>query len=135
METATAQTKQRGRPFTRADPRIQPGPGRPALPLAEREARATRREVQRRVVSDLTAELKQAADLAVDALVAIVNDPKAKHTDRIAAASQILDRGFGKPVQGVVGRIEFDQCDVLTADQLRAAALRLVSQSAEDVFA
>jgi hypothetical protein len=38
---------------------------------------------------------------ALEALVQIVNDKKARAGDRVRAAEVILDRGYGKPAQSV----------------------------------
>lgn len=54
---------------------------------------------------------------AIDVIGEIMDDPFAENKDRLAAAREMLDRGFGKPTQAVVavplGRLA----------RLRAAAL------------
>jgi hypothetical protein len=104
-----------------------PGPGRPALPPEVKEAR-------RRVIKDLAEELKQAADLAVDALTEIAGNPAAKDSDRIAAAREILDRSFGRAVQAIDAKVLIEQgMDRLTSEDIRAAALRVAGRYAETV--
>jgi hypothetical protein len=116
----------RGRPFVAGQ--TPPGPGRPAVPPEVRAAR-------RRVIADLAAELKTAADIACDTLVEIASNEKAKHSDRIAAASQILDRSFGRAPASLDATISFSNGDRLTPEMLRSAALRVAGAHAEDVFA
>jgi Family of unknown function (DUF5681) len=42
---------------------------------------------------------------AIDTLAEIMTDEKAPHAQRIAAAAEILDRGWGKPMQTVEGNV------------------------------
>jgi hypothetical protein len=114
----------RGRPFLPGQ--APKSPGRPPVPP---EVRA----VQRRVVADLVGELKAAADLAVDALVEIVQNPRVKESDRIAAASQILDRSFGRAVQAIDAKVLIEEgATRITAEDIRRAALAVASSRAED---
>jgi len=52
----------------------------------------------------LPEEFKQLArsnsELALKAVIEIVKNPKSKDSDKIRAAEIIMDRGWGKPVQG-----------------------------------
>jgi hypothetical protein len=50
---------------------------------------------------EVTELARSAAPEAVKALVNIMNDSEAPPTARIAAATAILDRGFGRPAQSV----------------------------------
>ena len=43
---------------------------------------------------------------AIRTLAGIMNEPTAPHAARVSAATAILDRGWGKPVQAVVGQDE-----------------------------
>ena len=62
---------------------------------------------------------------AIETLAKIMTNPKAPPAARVAAANAILDRGFGKPLQGVElsghdrGPIEH----VVITDEMRARAL------------
>jgi hypothetical protein len=42
---------------------------------------------------------------AIDALVSIMNNPKASDAARVSAASALLDRGYGKPQQHIDANI------------------------------
>lgn len=42
-------------------------------------------------------------EAALNCLVGIVNQPEAPPAARVAAANSLLDRGWGKPAQPVVG--------------------------------
>ena len=59
-----------------------------------------------------TAEVRELARLhsesAINTLVAIKDDPGAPHAARVSAATAILDRGHGKPVQAVKGEVSFN---------------------------
>jgi len=48
---------------------------------------------------DVTALCRALTVKAVRALEAVLDDPAAKHTPKIAAAAQILNRGWGMPAQ------------------------------------
>ena len=56
-------------------------------------------------VNKVKLELREAAkeysQAALDTLVGIMNDTGAPHAARISAANSLLDRGHGKPTQGL----------------------------------
>jgi hypothetical protein len=52
-------------------------------------------------VADIKALARAHTDVALSALVAIVKDKGASANARVAAASAILDRGYGKPAQAI----------------------------------
>jgi len=74
--------------------------------------------------------INQATENAVDTMKDIINDPLAKHSDRIAASKDILDRaGYGavKKVQG--------QVDVhVTDDTMKAVNMRIAQARAGEVM-
>jgi hypothetical protein len=49
----------------------------------------------------------------LDALVEIVRDKTAPHASRVAAAREVLDRGFGKPEQNVDIRLQQQKLELL----------------------
>jgi hypothetical protein len=119
-----------GKPFQKGDPRICPLPtGRKALTESEKMFRS----VKRRAVEDLRVEMKSYADKAVDFLVATLDNQEATVSERLTAAREILDRGFGKAAQQVVADISVSESFVcLTPDMLRQAALRIAAVGADD---
>jgi hypothetical protein len=70
------------------------------------------------------------SDLAIATLVDDMSDPTAPHASRIAAATAMLDRAYGKPTERVVNR-ESSILEELSDDELRAmiAALRALSEN------
>lgn len=63
-------------------------------------------------------------DAAINALVGIVNQSEAPPAARVAAANAILDRGWGKPVQGVeLSGIDGDPIATVTRIELVAPSL------------
>src|SRR5262249_16347587 len=52
-----------------------------------------------RKIADLSAEARNYASLALDVLAEIVE--KGNNRDRLTAARELLDRGFGRPIQAV----------------------------------
>lgn len=49
--------------------------------------------------------IKASAEDSVYKLIEVRDDPKAKHSDKISAAKELLDRAFGKPTQHVETQI------------------------------
>lgn len=63
-------------------------------------------------------------DAAINALVGIVNQSEAPPAARVAAANAILDRGWGKPVQGVeLSGIDGEPINTVTRIELVAPSL------------
>ena len=54
----------------------------------------------KKAVGDLSAEARKYAGLAIETIVQICTEAKADR-DRLAAARELLDRGFGRPVQSI----------------------------------
>lgn len=62
-------------------------------------------------------------ELARDELVGILQNPDAKASDKISAAKEILDRAYGKPMQGadlamVLAKDQEQQKPIITKEQL-----------------
>lgn len=108
METATpvkksAKPRGRGKPFTSGDPRVKPGPGRPALTPAERERRRLARIAHDRVVADVAAELRAMVGVALDVVRVMMDpDPQIEPSLRLRSAMTVLDRVHGLPVSTTV---------------------------------
>lgn len=51
-------------------------------------------------------------EAAVATLAMVMNSEEAKYGERVAAASAILDRGYGKPAQTIGGDAELDPIQV-----------------------
>jgi len=82
---------------------------------------------------------------AIDALAEIMNDRQQPGTTRVAAARELLDRGFGKATQFIAGdedappiqfetKIDWDKLPLETLKQLMGAASRspLDAETEED---
>jgi hypothetical protein len=71
----------------------------------------------------------------IDALVAIVRDKKAPHVARVAAAREVLDRGFGRPEQSVSVDVELARKKIseLSLDEIREMKARIASATIEAV--
>lgn len=67
---------------------------------------------QKGSVNKVTAEIKALAQKhgpnLIQALVDMAADDEAPHAARVAATKEVLDRGFGKPAQAIVGGGEDD---------------------------
>lgn len=62
---------------------------------------------------------RESASDAMMALIRIVKDPKSPHPSRIAAASVILDRGYGKSTQvAISANVTDGKADQITGDEL-----------------
>lgn len=53
--------------------------------------------------ADIRSLARGHTEAAIRVLAGIMNEPDAPHAARVAAANSILDRGWGKPVQAIVG--------------------------------
>lgn len=71
------------------------------MPGTTNSAGAVRRTVPRSYRQSLSSLCREHTIDAVNTLVTIMNDDFARPSDRIKAASEILDRGYGRPAQQV----------------------------------
>ena len=92
------------------------------------------RQARERVVTDIAAELRQYAQIAVGTIVHIA-EHGAEEGTRLAASRELLDRAFGKAAQAIDMRATISSVDVLDADTIRRAALRLAGATAVDAGA
>jgi hypothetical protein len=65
-----------------------------------------------KVPDEVKALLKANTLPAVNTLITIMSDKKAKHADRIRCAETVLDRVYGKAAQPIVGDNEFDAINI-----------------------
>ena len=47
-------------------------------------------------------------EAAINCLVGVMNHPDSPHAARVSAATALLDRGWGKPAQAIIGGEEDD---------------------------
>lgn len=84
----------------------------------------------KRHIGDLSKEARRYATLALGVLVEIAR--KGVERNRLAAATALLDRGYGRPVQALdlitMGR----KLSELSTDELTALQARLVTGAADD---
>jgi hypothetical protein len=81
-----------------------------------------------RPISDICREARGFAELALHTLVDICRCGSDR--DRLAAATQILDRGFGKPLQMIDAAILTKKLTELSATELDALQARLLTEAA-----
>lgn len=78
------------------------------------------------------------AQQAIDTLVEVMSDREATPTARVSAASELLDRGFGRAPQSLEANIqvsfaeEFEHFLLGLADR-RSNQARLIDENAEDI--
>lgn len=70
------------------------------------------------------------AEAAVQVLTAIITDPDASYRDRLAAAREILDRGYGKPVDRSVAIQLGNQAGSVDEYQISTRDLRRIAAGA-----
>jgi Family of unknown function (DUF5681) len=74
-------------------------PGRSGNPTGRPKRPATIEA--RRIFRDVADAAREVTGEAINALVAIMKNPKAPAAARISAAQALLDRGYGKPAQAI----------------------------------
>jgi hypothetical protein len=79
------------------------------------------------VIRDIREAAKQHTRQALNTLISVMNDTEAPQGARIQAATALLDRGWGKPMQNVEARI-----DVTDTAAAAAGVLRQLSQRARE---
>jgi Family of unknown function (DUF5681) len=86
---------------------------------------------RRRHIADLSREARVYANLALDTLVKICKDGIERN--RLTAARELLDRGYGRPVQAIDMITAGKKLSELTAEELATFEARLVSGAVADV--
>lgn len=83
----------------------------------------------------LTSSLKQYAAQygteAIDKLVEVMRNPEAPLNSVVAAARELLDRGFGKPIQSVEVSGEIQPIDTAELDRIYERNMAKVSEYAK----
>jgi len=85
---------------------------------------------KRRHISDLSKEARQYAQLALGTLVKICREGIERN--RLTAARELLDRGYGRPVQAIDMITAGKKLSELTNEELAAFEARLVTAAAAD---
>lgn len=75
------------------------------------------------VISEVQELARQHVPAAINRLVAIMNDPKASASAQVAAASAIIDRGYGKPLQSIEAMTSFRPASALSDEELAAIVM------------
>jgi Family of unknown function (DUF5681) len=84
----------------------------------------------RKHIADLSRESRKYAKLALDTLVKICKEGIERN--KLTAARELLDRGYGRPVQAIDMITAGKKLSELSADELAAFEARLMSAAAED---
>jgi hypothetical protein len=82
-----------------------------------------------RHISDLSRESRRYAHLALTTLVRICR--KGEERNRLSAARELLDRGYGRPLQMIDASLLQRKLSELSPDELAALEARLVTAQAE----
>lgn len=61
-----------------------------------------------KTLTEIRSLARSHTDAALNALLSVMNQSESPPAARVAAANSILDRGWGKPVQAIVGGDEDD---------------------------
>jgi hypothetical protein len=81
-------------------------------------------------IGDLSREARRYAHLAVSTLVKICR--KGIERNQLAAARELLDRGYGRPIQMIDASVLRKKLNELTADEITALEARLVTDACAD---
>ena len=84
----------------------------------------------RKHIADLSRESRRYASLALSTLVQICKGGQERN--RLAAATALLDRGYGRPVQGIDMVAAGRKLSELSPAELAQFEARLVSAAADD---
>src|SRR5947209_10133845 len=84
----------------------------------------------RRHIGDLSRETRQYAQLAVSTLVKICR--AGEERNRLVAARELLDRGYGRPLQMIDASILSKKLSELSAEELAALEARLVTAARDE---
>jgi hypothetical protein len=82
-------------------------------------------------IGDLSREARRYASLAVSTLVKICR--KGMERSQLAAARELLDRGYGRPMQMIDASLLRKKLTELSPDELAALETRLLTEPATDV--
>lgn len=88
--------------------------------MADKRTRGRPKGSLNKATADVKALAQNYTDAAMSALVEIMNSPEHPAAARVSAASQILDRGYGKPSQAV----EVDANIQATISEIRRKIVR-----------
>jgi len=81
-------------------------------------------------IGDLSREARRYAHLAVSTLVKICRNGMERN--KLVAARELLDRGYGRPVQMIDASLLSKKLTELTPDELAALEARLLTAAAAD---
>jgi hypothetical protein len=87
--------------------------------------------LKHRHIGDLSREARRYAGLAVTTLVRICR--KGMERNQLAAARELLDRGYGRPLQMVDVSMLRKRLTELSPDELAALEARMLTEPADDV--
>jgi hypothetical protein len=87
----------------------------------------------RQHIGDLSREARRYAHLAVGTLVKICR--KGMERNQLVAARELLDRGYGRPVQMIDASLATKKLTELSPEELAAFEARLVTSAADDAEA
>ena len=79
----------------------------------------------RKAIGDLSAEARRYAKMALDTLVEILQ--QGEERNRLVAAKELLDRGYGRPIQAVDMVLIGKKLTELTTDELIALNARFIA--------
>jgi hypothetical protein len=83
----------------------------------------------KRHIGDLSREARRYAKLAMDTLVRICKTGTERN--KLVAAREILDRGYGRPVQMIDASVIQKKLSELSADELAALEARMLTAAAD----
>ncbi len=84
-------------------------------------------------ISDLSREARRYAQLGLSTLVKICR--RGTERNQLAAARELLDRGYGRPLQMIDASIMRRKLSELSPDEIEALEARLLSDAAADAEA
>lgn len=87
--------------------------------------------LRHRAIADLSRESRKYAGLALDTLVRICR--KGNERNQLAAARELLDRGYGRALQTIDASIIRKKLSELSPSELDTFEARLVTDAADDV--
>jgi hypothetical protein len=88
------------------------------------------RGLKHKHIGDLSKETRRYAHLAVSTLVKICR--KGIERNQLAAARELLDRGYGRPLQMIDASVMHKKLNELTPDEVAALEARLLTAAVDD---